>query len=225
MPEKPNMNAIVSSFIRERIAAARLTYDDVFFDTSEVVIFGSRAVGLHRPTSDLDVLLITPRKRRIHASGLDFVIVSPKEIEGRFWLESELASHIARYGKWVEGTGDWCHRAHIGDRAIFRKRKRVESLTENAAERWSRLHPVFHTKYAITIRRELQRLDLLLNRVPIPATPILDSIWRSNTVPSAHLFEVASSTCKVPSLQAIAGLIKRIDQLATTPPDASQLTS
>jgi len=169
----------------------RRALHDLVCEASEVVVFGSRAVGVHNSDSDLDLLIVTPQKRRLFAAGLDCVLIAPEEIDSSFWLGSELASHIAKYGNWIKGPGEWRHNVCIQDRAIIRKQKRISSLLRNGAQRWPRLHPVFHAKYRIMIRRELQRLKLLSNHVPIPPTPLLDSEWQFNLDTNSELFRLA----------------------------------
>ena len=162
-------------------------------NATEVVVFGSRAVGVHSLNSDLDLLIVTPQKRRFFADGLDCVLIAPGELNGFFWLGSELASHVAHYGMWVEGSGKWKRNVCIKDRAITRKQQRIYSLLRNGARRWPRLHPVFQDKYRITIRIELQRLNLLLSRIPIPPTPLLDSEWQSGRDPRRELFQLSTN--------------------------------
>jgi nucleotidyltransferase-like protein len=189
----------ISNSINSRPLALHLNYGRLFDDAHEVIVFGSRAAGVHRPLSDLDLLCITPKKRRIRAAGLDCVLLLPEEVNTPFWLGSELACHVVRYGKWEKGAGEWRDRAHVSDRAITRKQQRIVSVSDNAARRWSRLHPIFQMKYAVTIRRELQRLDLLLNRVAIPPTPILDSIWLANRGSTSRLVALARELGQLPS--------------------------
>jgi predicted nucleotidyltransferase len=141
-----------------------MTYEKLLDVSTEVVIFGSRAVGMHRPDSDLDVLVVGSDTARFRVAGIDFVILRPEELESSFWLGSELASHIASYGKWVKGGGSWRPQVGISDRAAMRKQARIVGLLMRGPQWWSKLHPVFHTKYKVTIRRELQRLDLLRRR-------------------------------------------------------------
>jgi nucleotidyltransferase-like protein len=188
------MGVVIDGFsqcLRNRLATAQLDYNDVTSKAVEVVIFGSRAAGVHRASSDLDVLLITRSKQHIKVAGLDCIILGPEEVTNSFWLGSELASHIAQYGCWIKGNLEWRHQVNISDRAIARKQRRVVSLMRNATQRWSRLHPVFHKRYAVTIRRELQRLDLLLNRVAIPPTPTLDKLWCKGGIPATRLAGLA----------------------------------
>jgi len=171
----------------------RRAFDELVSEACEVVVFGSRAAGLHRPDSDLDLLVVTPHKRRVFATGLDCVLLSSEEIDNSFWLGSELASHVAKYGNWIKGVGEWQHNVQISSRAIIRKQKRISSFLLSVAQRWPRLHPVFRMKYRITIRRELQRLMLLSTRLPIPPTPLLDSEWQAGRGSAAHLLQQALS--------------------------------
>jgi predicted nucleotidyltransferase len=168
----------------------RRTVNELVSESSEIVVFGSRAVGVHNSDSDLDLLIVTPQKGRVFASGLDCVLIAPEEIDNLFWLGSELASHVAKYGNWIKGVGEWRFNVGISDRAISRKQKRISSLLRNAAQRWPRLHPVFQAKYRITIRRELQRLKLLSNRLPIPPTPLLDSEWQVDRDSATELLQL-----------------------------------
>jgi hypothetical protein len=158
-------------------------------DYREVVVFGSRAAGVHHSDSDLDVMIVGENKPR-RIPGLDFVHLLPKQVEGSFWLGSELASHIAKYGKWIKGSGDWTQDACLKPRAVRRKQHRILSLLRNSEGRWLRLHPIFQKRYATTIRRELLRLDLLLHQRPVPPTPVLDSQWSAALVP--HLLAVGA---------------------------------
>lgn len=169
------------------------TYGEVVETSTEVVIFGSRAVGVHRPDSDLDVLLIGTNVGRPRVIGIDFVILRSEELASSRWLGSELASHIAGYGKWVKGCGSWRDQVHISDRAVTRKEARIAGLLTCAPKWWSKLHPVFHTKYKLTIRRELQRLDLMRQKIPVPPTHTLDLDWDCHRGASEYLIEIAAT--------------------------------
>lgn len=167
----------IENRLRDLLSDSGMTYEDVVDASTEVVIFGSRAVDMHRPDSDLDVLLVDPKTGPLRVAGVDFVILRSEELASSFWLGSELASHIAEYGKWIKGFGSWRYRVRISDRAAMRKQARIVGLLMRAPKWWSKLHPVFQTKYKLTIRRELQRLDLLRRKTPVPPTFTLDSDW------------------------------------------------
>src|SRR5260370_5639721 len=85
----------------------RRVLDDLMSEADEVVVFGSRAAGVHSSSSDLDLLIISPNRRRLVATGLDCVLLTPEEVSDSFWLGSELASHVAAYGRWAKGAGEW----------------------------------------------------------------------------------------------------------------------
>lgn len=175
------------------VANSGLTGGRVAGASTEIVIFGSRAVGVHRPDSDLDVLLVGANMGRPRVAGIDFVVLRSEELASPRWLGSELASHIAKYGKWIKGRGSWTHEVHLSDRAATRKQARIVGLLMRAPKWWSKLHPVFHTKYKLTIRRELQRLDLMRRKIPVPPTRTLDLDWDQHRSARDYLVEVAAT--------------------------------
>ena len=179
--------------LRDLLSNSGVRYEKVLDASTEVVIFGSRAVGTQRPDSDLDVLIVGANTGPLRVAGIDFVVLRSEELASSRWLGSELASHIAEYGKWVKGCGSWRHQVRISDRAAMRKEARVVGLLMCAPKWWSKLHPVFHSKYKLTIRRELQRLDLLRKKTPVPPTHTLDSDWDQDRSARDYLFEVAST--------------------------------
>ncbi len=142
----------------------------------EVVVFGSYASGLNTPESDIDVLCIGPGPR-LKSRALDLLWVAEDKLDDNEWLGSELAGHIAKYGIWVRGDGCWRRSVFSGTRAIERKRNRIIALSRTATYFWSRLHSTFQHQYDLAIRRELQRLELLLNHLQIPPTKVLDDEW------------------------------------------------
>lgn len=203
-------------YIRKHMSGSKLAYDQLSA-AYEVVVFGSRAAGVHRRDSDMDVLLVTPHRDRIRAAGFDVVSLSPEEVDSRFWTGSELAVHVLQYGKWIKGAGDWRKAVHISDRAILRKQRRVIKVAENAYERWPRLHPLFHAKYAMTLRRELQRLDLLQRGVAVKPTPTLDMLWETGQLSSVGLLDLAAGLIhRRPVLDLVSQLIE-IPSQATVP--------
>lgn len=142
----------------------------------EIVIFGSYATGLHTRESDIDVLCIG-NGPRLKSHSLDLLWVPKNNLDSDKWLGSELAGHITKYGVWVRGDGVWRSSVFSGAYAIERKRRRIVSLSRTATRFWSGLHSIFQDQYDTSIRRELQRLALLLNNVQIPPTKVLDDEW------------------------------------------------
>ena len=199
------------------ISNSGMTYEEVVVASTEVVIFGSRAIGVHRPDSDLDVLLVNANMGRPRVAGIDFVILRPEELASSRWLGSELAAHIAEYGKWIKGCGSWRHQVHTSDRAALRKQARIVGLLMCAPKWWPKLHPVFHTKYKLTIRRELQRLDLLRKQIPVPPTRTLDSDWERHRSATDYLVEVASTLPLSPSaFRLLQNLLGQLADAART---------
>ena len=143
----------------------------------EVVVFGSMSVGLQRPDSDIDVLLVGNDEYRIKNAGLHLIAITQETTRSPRWLESELASHIAEYGNWILGTSLWKRDVHIGSRAIANKRRRIIAFLKALGGKWACLDPIFQDKYSVKLRREVQRLLLLERRTSVPPTKILDCFW------------------------------------------------
>jgi hypothetical protein len=156
----------------------------------EIVIFGSYAAGIHTQESDIDVLCIG-NGPRLKSNLLDLSWIPENKLDDNQWLGSELAGHIAKYGIWVRGNGFWRYSVFSGAHAIERKRERIISLSRTAMHFWNRLHSIFQDQYDTSIRRELQRLALLMNHVKIPPTKLLDDEWAQENRES--IFEVRSS--------------------------------
>jgi predicted nucleotidyltransferase len=84
----------------------RCLLDQLLEEAVDVIIFGSRAVGVHSKASDLDVFCVGLRER-YKSERLDIVSRKSSEVEDRKWLGSELANHIVSYGIVVRGSADW----------------------------------------------------------------------------------------------------------------------
>ena len=63
--------------------------------------------------------------------------------------------------------------------AIANKRRRLNAYISSLNTRWLRLDEFFRQRYAIKIRREMQRPRLLEQNVAVPPTLILDENWHS----------------------------------------------
>lgn len=146
-------------------------------DAEEIVLFGSMAAGVSRPTSDLDVLIVSPITKSLKTKSLDIVGISRKTRESEEWTSSELASHIKRYGVWFRGTSEWTQYAHLGHQAIGIKARRISAFANSLPRSWLKLDEVFKQKYSIKLRRETQRLLLLERQIAIPPTRLLDEDW------------------------------------------------
>jgi hypothetical protein len=166
---------------------------------TEIVVFGSYVAGLQAADSDIDILCVG-NGPRLKSTSLDLSWVSESNISEDAWLGSELAGHIAKYGIWLRGDGRWRSHVFTGARAIERKRRRIVSLSRTVTQLWDRLHPIFRDQYNITIRRELQRLELLQKRVQVPPTKLLDDEWSWET--GHNVLELRSSLKELRAYQA-----------------------
>jgi len=169
-------SAATSDLIRCLTTRDRRLFDQLFEKSVDVIIFGSRAAGVHSRSSDLDILCVGFCERK-RAERLDIVTRRPLEVEDRKWLGSELASHIAAYGIVIVGSAHWKKAVHLSDAAVSRKERRVLALVDGLWSYWDRIHVDFRRKYLTTIRREVQRLQLLREGIAVPPSPILDRKW------------------------------------------------
>jgi hypothetical protein len=96
------------------LADLGLPLADLQRTAEQIVLFGSRAVGLGRAGSDWDLLVVGEGRSR-HTPSIDLVWVSPRELVSRSWLASELASHVAR---WIEPHQGWCGHSQGRDAAL-----------------------------------------------------------------------------------------------------------
>jgi hypothetical protein len=160
-------------------ALLRQAQDDValFYsivaEADEIVLFGSRAVGVCTSNSDWDLFCVGSGKRT-RRNGFYVVWRSHTEIEQKVWCQSELAAHIAYYGKWIRGSGESARQVELTSAAVDEKTRRILRSINAVIHRWSALSPPFRRARAIRIWRDFQRLEYLLNGEPVPPTAVLD---------------------------------------------------
>src|SRR6266853_4093364 len=169
---KTSIMAKTSESLRQivisRVGRTRRPAHDYLDHASEVVVLGSMAIGLDGPNSDIDVLCIGGHECRVKTHAVDLIVISRETAANPLWLQSELASHVGKYGFWVKGTPQWRDRTHIGRQAVDEKRRRVSAFMKHLPESWSGLDEGFRNKYSVKFRREAQRLRLLERDIPIP---------------------------------------------------------
>jgi len=78
----------------QALADLGLSLGELQRSAEQIVVFGSRAAGLARESSDWDLLIIGSDSS-LHTPALDLVWVTPRELESADWLASELAGHVA----------------------------------------------------------------------------------------------------------------------------------
>jgi hypothetical protein len=157
--------------------------------SDEVILFGSRSCGLHDATSDWDILCIAPRRpqimRYVHGhrmqaiveeARLDLIWVNSALMRSQQWLGCELAGHVAGYGRWLHGHGDW-RLMTTGSVAIAAKRERIRTRIEFKNAYGSELLPAYSVKHLTLLRRDIQRLYYLEIGAAVPSTPQLDRDW------------------------------------------------
>lgn len=171
----------------ERLFAQNgISWNDIKRSAKEIVVFGSASVGLDRPNSDLDLLLVGQGKR-FKSQQLDVVWKTKTDVASRRWLESELAGHIAKYGVWLQGEGDWVAGVRMGNRAIVYKRRLIVARAKALESAWRTLTVAYKAKHVIKLRRDLQRLEILIEKKAIPPTLMLDQKWKKIKNPKKEI--------------------------------------
>lgn len=194
---------------------ASIPWNELFEKSSEVVLFGSWALGKETPRSDIDLLCVDFR-RRIKTPGVDILAYPKSFIESEAWLSSELAVHIAHYGVMLKGDGSWRQSARITSETLTRKKEQV--LIRAVRLSCSLNHPsTARSLELIKLRRDLQRLRFLSQGAPTPPTALLDEQWAANEVvrdECSHQLVGASKTV----LDVLTELSAEISQLKLEQP-------
>lgn len=152
----------------------------------QLVLFGSRAAGVARPNSDWDILVVRVSGPTIRsASNIDLVEVEKSQLTSTDWLGSELAGHIAAYGKWIVGDASWRASVHRSKLAIDRKGDRLKSRLRNIERSWKILQPAYQRRFATVVRRDVQRYRCLVEGRPVAPSSILDEAWGSAEMEAA----------------------------------------
>lgn len=197
-----------------RLALRRLREDSIAAgcvdESSEIVIFGSRSVGLERTRSDLDILCIGKSSLKLKTPSLDLIVMRSDEAYQANWLGNELASHIAKYGTWIKGTPLWVNGVQIGSEAVSTKEKRIAAFLRALPSRWTNLDDVFRQKYAKKLRRETQRYLLLQRGIAVPPTRILDESWNLFSIPKQEVERYLVASMGSGEIRFRRDLLKRI---------------
>jgi hypothetical protein len=147
-------------------------------------LFGSRAAGCARSSSDWDVLVVVPTpetgcSRRVSVGTLDLVVVSVATGSGS-WLASELAAHVADFGQLLFGQDCWrpsVDRVAAAERKLSRTMERAIGLHRA----WLSLSMLHRERRALALRLDVQRADALRRRGTVPPTAHLRQEWLSFT--------------------------------------------
>jgi hypothetical protein len=182
-------------------------WNQVFSGCSEIIVFGSRATGVHRKASDIDILCIG-EGRRVKTRRLDLLWLPISALYTREWLGCELACHVAEFGVWLKGSGDWRSSVHISQQAIQLKEGRILRLARSVDHCWNRLHPGYQQRYQTTLRREIQRLMRLRSNITVPPTPVLDSQWGATSTSKDKVLEFVETSSSLGSLHSSSTLFR-----------------
>jgi hypothetical protein len=148
-----------------------------------VWLFGSRAAGCARSASDWDLLVLTPNRGhrgRERVAAFDIVTISWDGNAYDGWLGSELAAHAARYGELLFGRDDWTGRVDA-EAARCRKNAIVRGRIAAVMRAWQSLDARYRSKWALSLRRDVQRVLALADSRTVPPTLFLDQQWAAHT--------------------------------------------
>lgn len=147
-------------------------------------LFGSRAAACARSNSDWDLLVVltTPPtgRGRERVATIDLVTVTTHGSARDRWLGSELAAHVACYGELLAGRDDWSD-AILPSHASRRKSERTCARIASVSRAWAELRPNHRTKWALALRRDIQRSLALARIGTVPPTYVLDQEWAATS--------------------------------------------
>ena len=177
---------------RRACVRSGVDFDNVIMRSDEVIVFGSTAADVAQASSDVDIVCFG-RGSDVNCRGvLDLFFIAPSSSEMDAWLSSEIAVHVARYGMWLKGDGDWRTRVGIREVTLERKRSVISGEWRALFKYWERLTLASRSDRLRSIRRNLQRLSLMTAGEPVCPTPMLDKWIPIDTTISAML-RVATS--------------------------------
>lgn len=157
-----------------------LSFDALRRGSVAIALFGSRAAGCARGTSDWDLFVIGDAALPgLRTPEIDLVRESPRVMDTSKWLGSELAGHITSYAVWLHGEPMWGRDALDFAEAARRKEATLARKLRALERAFPLLATDYRTKHALSIRRHVQRLSLLEARMPVPPSRTLDEQWQS----------------------------------------------
>lgn len=161
--------------LSQELAGAGTTLADILSLGAEVVLFGSRAIGRERAGSDWDVLIIGDGKLS-RLGTVQFVWARASQTNSSSWLESGLITHVARYGLWLKGRGDWTRSSRVTEYTYSTSLRRAADRFVGSRRDWEWIPHTSRDGLLRWLRAELQRLALLLAGAPAPPAPVLDDL-------------------------------------------------
>ncbi len=185
--------------LRERVQRIarneRFSLKDLLSGSADLIVFGSRAAGLERVDSDLDILAIGPLKLPKRKGLIDLICVSEPDAHTLAWEHSEIFRHVEAYGISLMHERPLIN-VVIDKHAANRKRHRIESLIPKLMNSWDALNDGYKAKYLTKVRREFQRYKLLDSGLPVPPTAVLDSQIESQRAFDSTLEAIFQELCR-----------------------------
>ena len=160
-----------------------LSWQHLVAHAGELVLFGSRACGCASARSDWDLLCIgdgTSRRTR----SIDILWLSSDFVRSHAWKASELAGHIAAYGRWLHGQPSW--QAELRSdmtEASQAKTARIARRMHALERAWNQLSAPYRQKHWVRLRRDLQRHALIMEGQAVPPSAWLDAAWSRTAEP------------------------------------------
>jgi predicted nucleotidyltransferase len=164
------------ALVKRSVEVAGVTWSEIDASATAIILFGSHALGVQHERSDVDILCVGTGHRH-RSSSLHVLWIQPERYNDPHWRGGELAGHIAEFGVWLKGSKPTAFRPWISNRTIERKQKRIQNRCLAISVNWNALNRPLKVHQLLKLRRDLQRLTLLVaGKAPLPA-PVLDSQW------------------------------------------------
>jgi hypothetical protein len=196
-------NATTRRSVRAALLSCGIGWEELCASAHEIVLFGSRAAGCPTEDSDWDLLCIGSGRTERRCS-VDLVWIDTAGVYDDKWCGSELANHVAAYGQWITGQGEWATRVFISDAAVRRKQQQIRGHLTGLQRIWRLLASPYAAKRMVRLRREFQRWDLMRSRIAVPPTPSLDHLW----LDPRYRTEVAEAIATAEPFRAFDGFLK-----------------
>lgn len=177
--------------VTQQLNEANIEWEYLVEIASQIVLFGSRACKKSHSESDWDILIISRfPDHALKIKNFDIIWIDPSQIETHQWLGSELANHVAKYGVLLHGKDTWSSLVYVSAKSIEEKRTKIRNACSQLIRVADDLEPLFIERRIKSIRRDLQRLEILLAGFAVPPTPDLDQIWDDSLDPKTYLLKL-----------------------------------
>ncbi|WNM58754.1 nucleotidyltransferase domain-containing protein [Candidatus Nitrospira allomarina] len=173
----------------EALEKADFSWADLSEVSEEIILYGSRAAGVERESSDWDFLCVGSGKN-CRKKKIEIKWVSHEYVLSEKWLGSELAGHIAKYGIWLKGNGTWVSMVFVSADALKRKEIAICGYLAGMKIAWYFWGDDYKNVKVRKLRRHIQRFDCLFNNRAVPPNFTLDQEWGALKKPKNKLEEI-----------------------------------